>query len=279
MEIRSSEEKMTTLSGTLQAIILALGVYLIWMGATYLLEGRISLVHNSTPTGRAVYVLVANVLIGIGLAVWTLRMFVGSNIAGIKQMGFRSGKRTIIAVVLAVVAGGGLFLLQGPPSLNPLVLFNGLAQVLPVSMAEILVCWAVIGISFETWGKSKGKVVGVIVGIVAANFLFGVYHYAHSAPFNQTWMVFFLMAPGLVTSLVYFLGRDIYAAIIFHNFLGMMGVMQNVDLERFSQPLVHLYVLLAISVAALIAADVFFLRWSGWGAVRLDETATEFQEK
>jgi hypothetical protein len=260
MEIRSSETKTTTLSGTFQAIILALGVYLIWMGATYLMEGRISLVHNSTPTGRAIYVLIANVLIGIGLAVWALRMFVVSNIAGIKQMGFRSWKRTIIAVILAAVAGGGLFLLQGPPSLDPLVLFNGLAQVLPVSIAEVVVCWAVIGISFEAWGKSKGKVVGVIVGIVAADLLFGIYHYAHSAPFNQTWMVFFLMIPGLVTSLVYFLGRDIYAAIIFHNFLGMMGVMQNVDLERFSQPLVYLYILLGISVAALIAADVFFMR-------------------
>ena len=266
MKTLSSEEKTTTtLSGISQAIILALGVYLLWTAATYLLEGRISLVHNPTPTGRVIYVLTANVVIGIGLAVWALRMFVVSNIAGIKQLGFRSWQRTIIAILLAFVVGGGLFLLQGPPSFNPLVLFNGLAQVLPVSIAEVVVCWAVIGIAFEAWGRSKGKVVGVIVGIVAANFLFGFYHYAHSAPFNQTWMVFFLMIPGLITSLVYFLGRDIYAAIIFHNFLGMMGVMQNVDLERFSQPLYHLYILLVISVIALIAADGFFLRRLPWG--------------
>jgi hypothetical protein len=189
-----------------------------------------------------------------------LGLFVSSNIAPAQQLGFRSLKRTVIAGLIALAVGGGLFLLQGPPSLNPLVLFNGFAQVLPVSIAEVVVCWALIGGSFEAWSQAKGKVVGLIVGIVAANFLFGLYHYAHSAPFNQTWMVLFLMVPGLVTSLIYFLVRDIYTTILLHNFLGMTGVMQNVDLERFSQPLVHLYLLLIISVVALIAADLFFIR-------------------
>jgi hypothetical protein len=224
------------------------------------LEGHINLVHNPTPAGRAIYVLIANVVIGIGLTMWALQMFVGSNIANAKQLGFRSLKRTIVAGLIAFAVGGGLFLLQNPPSRNPLVLFNGFAQVLPVSIAEVVVCWAVIGGSFEAWGRSKGKAIGIIVGIVAADFLFGIYHFAHSAPFNQAWMVFFLMIPGLITSLVYFLGRDIYAAIIFHNFLGMTGVMQNVDLERFSQPLIPLYVLMIISVVVLVIADNFFIR-------------------
>jgi hypothetical protein len=264
MEILRTDQRTKTLSSPSQAVLLAFGVYLIWTAVTYLLEGRISLVHNPTPAGRAIYVLLANVVIGTGVATWALGLFVGSHIAPAKQLGFRSLKRTVFAGLIALAAGGGLFLLQGPPSLNPLVLFNGFAQVLPVSIAEVVVCWALIGGSFEAWSQSKGKIVGVIVGIVAANFLFGVYHYAHSGPFNQTWMVFFLMIPGLVTSLIYFLARDIYTTILLHNFLGMTGVMQNVDLERFSQPLYHLYILLIISVIVLIAADIFFIRrWRG----------------
>jgi membrane protease YdiL (CAAX protease family) len=204
--------------------------------------------------------LLANVVIGIGVAVWALRLFVASNIRTAKQLGFRSLKRTSIALLIAFAVGGGLFLLQSLPSTDPLVLFNGFAQVLPVSIAEVVVCWAVIGGSFEAWAQSKGKVTGIIGGIVAANFLFGLYHFAHSAPFNQVWMVFFLMIPGLVTSLVYFLGRDLYATIILHNFLGMTGVMQNVDLDRFSQPLYHLYILLIVSVAVLMIADNYFIR-------------------
>jgi hypothetical protein len=151
MKALSREEKITTLSAMTQAVLLALGVYLLWTADTYLLEGRISLVHNSTPAGRALYVLTANVVIGLGLAVWVLRTFVVSNVASAKQLGFRRFKRTFVAGLIALAVGGGLFLLQNPPSLNPLALLNGFAQVLPVSIAEVVVCWAVIGGSFEAW--------------------------------------------------------------------------------------------------------------------------------
>jgi len=60
------------------------------------LEGRISLVHNPTPTGRVIYVLLANAVIGIGVAAWALGLFVESNIAPAKQLGFRSLKRTVL---------------------------------------------------------------------------------------------------------------------------------------------------------------------------------------
>ena len=48
MEILSADQRTRTLSSPTQAVLLALGVYLLWTAATYLLEGRISLVHNST---------------------------------------------------------------------------------------------------------------------------------------------------------------------------------------------------------------------------------------
>lgn len=255
-----SQARVWHMSPATAAVVLSLFVYLLWTIATYLMEGRLNLLQEPTIGGRYVYVLVANVLIGTVGAIWALRWLLASQIVTVAQVGFRSLRRTLVVAVIGAVLGFGLLLQSQPASLDPLVLFNGFAQVLPVSIAEVVVCWAVIGGSFEAWAKSKGKVIGVIVGIMAANFLFGVYHYAHSAPFNQTWMVFFLMIPGLITSLVYFLGRDIYATILFHNFLGMTGVMQNVDLELFSQPLYLLYGLLVISVIVLIAADVFFIR-------------------
>lgn len=129
-----------------------------------------------------------------------------------------------------------------------------------MSIAEVVVCWVLVGASFEALARPKGKLIAIPVGIIAADLLFAGYHFAHSAPFNQLNMVLFLLIPGLLTSLVYFFGRDIYAAIIFHNFLGMTGVMQNVDLDLFSQPLYPLYALMVISVVVLIAADVFFIR-------------------
>ena len=80
-----------------------------------------------------------------------------------------------------------------------------------------------------------------------------MYHYAHSPPFNQTSIVLFLMLPSIATAVTYFLGRDIYAAVIVQNFMGIFGVIANLPaLEPFRQPMVPIYVLSAVSVAVLV---------------------------
>lgn len=257
---QKQQTKINSISGKTQTVLSALALFLIWMFATYMLEGRIDLMHHPDALNRFIYVITANVLIGVFGSFWILRRGLSLDITRKKDLGFRSLDRSLIACFIALVTGLGLFLLQGPPALDPLVIFNGFALVLPVSIAEIVVCWAVIGGTFEAWAKSKGKIIGVIVGIVASDLLFGFYHYAHSAPFNQLWMVMFLMIPGLVTGLIYFLGRDLYATILFHNFLGMTGVMQNADLERFQQPMLHLYIILIIAVVTLVALDQGLIR-------------------
>lgn len=176
------------------------------------------------------------------------------------QVGFRSLRRTVVVAAIGAVLGFGLLLQSQPASLAPLVLWNGFAQVLPVSIAEVIVCWALAGAVFEALARPKGRFIAIPVGIIAADLLFAGYHFAHSAPFNQLSMVLFLLIPGLLTSLVYFLGCDIYATILFHNFLGMTGVMQNIDLTLFSQPLYPLYGLVLISVLGLIGADLLLIR-------------------
>ena len=126
-------------------------------------------------------------------------------------------------------------------------------QVLPVSIAEVMVCWALIGSCFESIAKNnnKRKIISVITGAVAALVLFGMYHYAHSPPFNQTSFVLFLMLPSIATAVTYFLGRDIYAAVIVQNFMGIFGVLANLPaLEPFRQPMVPIYTLSAVSVDA-----------------------------
>jgi hypothetical protein len=187
--------------------LISVAVYLVWMAATYLFEGRVNMMARPTSAGRALYVLIANVVIGIGLAGWVLRSWVASGVVTLRQLGLRPLWRTIVAILIAGLAGFGLFLLQNPPSRDPIVVLNAFAQVLTVSIAEVVVCWALIGATFEGLTRTRGRWVALIVGIVAADLFFGVYHFAHSAPFNQLNMVFFLMIPGLVTGLVYFVNK------------------------------------------------------------------------
>jgi hypothetical protein len=68
------------------------------------------------------------------------------------------------------------------------------------------------------------------------------------------------MYPGILTSLVYFIGRDIYAAIIFHNFQALFGVMMNVNVASFTQPAYPILILAIASMLALVISDLLLIR-------------------
>ena len=250
--------------GVAKAILIALALYVAWVAATYLLEGRVNLLLHFDPVGRVLYVSIANIIIGTILAFWSLRYLLSSGFITYQQTGFRKpAGRTAVIIAASIVGGVAIFLLQNPVSTHPMVVFNTYMQVLPVSIAEVIVCWVVVGTSFESLTKRKihnKRVAPILVGAVVASVLFGVYHFAHSPPFNQVNMVLFLMIPAIAPSVAFFVGRDMYAAIIVQNFLGIVGVMQNIDLQAYSQPLFQMYILTIPAIAALIVAHIIILR-------------------
>ena len=257
-------------------VLISLCVYVVWTAATYLLEGRIHLLQRIDVFGRFEYAIVANMIIGTVGAIWLLSHYhIPSKFVSAKQMGFQQvSRRFITIVVISSLLGFGLFALQRPVSLNPIVISNVFAQTLPVSIAEVVVCWVVVGTSFESlllfsdksrtvlkWKNKKiTHIYAIIVGAVLATVLFGVYHFAHSPPFNQLNTVLFLMIPGTLTSIVYFIGRNIYATIIFHNFQALYGVMRSIDITSFSHLLYPLLIIASVSVLILIAADLLLVR-------------------
>jgi membrane protease YdiL (CAAX protease family) len=113
--------------------------------------------------------------------------------------------------------GFAFYAVQGAPSWNPVVLINAYSQVLVGSIAEILVCWAVIGSVSQALLQDRGRWVSVILAAIIASVFFGVYHFGHSPPFNTVALVVFLSVIGLVTSVFFFVSRDVYGTIAFHN--------------------------------------------------------------
>lgn len=105
-----------------------------------------------------------------------------------------------------------------------------------------------------------------MAGIVIAAIFFGFYHIAHSPPFNQPQMMGFLALIGVLTGLVYFIGRDIYATMAFHNFLGVTGVMGTLNaagaLASYSTPIIPLIATASISLGLFIVGDLFIVRRS-----------------
>jgi len=252
-----TQQTMNSRNTAVKLIAIALSIYVIWVAATYILEGRIQLFQKVDPIGRLTYVVIANIAIGTDLSTITIRYLMRARFVKPEQLGLNKSRlRTAAIITLAAAGSLILFLLQNPRTTEPIVVFNVFMQALPVSIAEVMVCWALIGSSFESLAKnrsSRKKLMSVIVGAVAASVLFGVYHYAHSPPFNQTSVVLFLMLPSIATAVTYFLGRDIYAAVIVQNFMGIFGVIGSLpNLEVYRQPMVPIYALSAVSVAAVI---------------------------
>jgi hypothetical protein len=248
----------------LKLVAIALSLYIIWVVATYILEGRIHLFQKVDPIGRMTYVIIANIAIGTVLSAIAIRYLLKAQLVKPRQLGLSKSRLRTAAIIASAAAGGlALFMLQNPRTTEPIVVFNAFMQVLPVSIAEVMVCWALIGSSFESLAKNnnKARILSVLAGAVAASLLFGVYHYAHSPPFNQTSMVLFLMLPSIATAVTYFLGRDIYAAVIVQNFMGIVGVLAGLpNLEVYRQPMVPIYALSVVSVAALIISVSVMLK-------------------
>ena len=103
----------------------------------------------------------------------------------------------------------------------------------------------------------------MIVAAIVASVFFGVYHFAHSPPFDTVPLVVFLSAIGLLTSVFFFVSRDVYGTIAFHNFLGILGVIRALEtsgnLSSFEHPIIPLLVMAVIAIALLITAHVFWL--------------------
>jgi hypothetical protein len=250
---------------TRMALSLTIGLYLLWVLATYLLEGRIHTFLRPEALGaRLSYALVANILIGIGGSALVIRFLSRAGTVSTEQAGFRGLEHATITVVIGVVLGFAFYALQGAPSWNPMVLINAYAQVLVGSIAEVLVCWAVIGsLSQSVLQEGRGRWVSLIFAAVIASVFFGVYHLAHSPPFNQVPVVVFLSVIGLVTSIFFFVSRDVYGTIAFHNFLGILGVIRALDasgkLSAFERPIIPLLVMAVVAIALLIATHVLWL--------------------
>lgn len=240
----------------------AFAVYALWVGATYLLEGLPGTLLRPDAAGlRLAYSIVANLGIGIALPLWILRGWVRAGLLRPAELGFSRPSRVALSVLLGAAAGYALFHTSAQQRLHPLVLVNGFAQTWVVSVAEILVCWGLLG--GAVLGAVRSSRAGAYAAAaVTASLSFGLYHFAHSAPFNQPEMVAFLCGIGLVTSAWWFISREVYGTAVFHNFFALTGVVAALAARRLipGEPALAIPSL-AVAAAALLLLLLASSRW------------------
>ena len=243
----------------------AFALYVAWVVATYLLEGLPGTLIRPEAVGlRLAYAVVANLLIGIFLALWLIRHALRAGVGTVADYGFSGPVRTAISVIIGALAGYALFHLAQAEPAHPIVVVNSFAQVWVVSVAEIVVCWALVGGTLHAALRPWSRWGAILVAATVASVLFGVYHYAHSAPFNEFRMVAFLTCIGFVTGLWWFVSRDVYGTSVFHNFFGVTGVLAALQAGGLVPERPELAVPLVIT--ALIAT--LALAWPGISWIR-----------
>jgi hypothetical protein len=243
-------------------VLAALALYVVWTAATYLLEGRRKTFHKpASSKDRLVYAAVANMFIGTLGSIGLVRWF--AVWSGSPWLGFAVPRSTLLSIVAGLVLGAALLAIQRPATWNPLVLVNAYAQTLVVSIAEVLVCWAVVGAAVTFAAAGLGAAAAAIIGLLVASISFGVYHFAHTAPFNTPRLVVGLSIVGLATGIFFAVSRDIYGTIVFHNFLAVKGVADALSrqglLDQFKRAQLVLIAVAVSAVALLVAARAFLL--------------------
>lgn len=247
--------------------LVAIGTYVTWTALTWLLEGRIqTFLRPEAVTDRLIYTGVTNVVVGTILALLLVREFVASGFTTRSQLGFRSAPRTLGAIIVGGILGFGFYVLQQPPTTDSVVVMNVFAQVLPVSIAEVVVCWVVVGGSVAALLRNRGMSRYPADGsaLVVSAVLFGVYHFAHSPPFNTTEMVGLLTVVGVGTGLIYFVGGSFYGALVFHNSMALFGIVSSLaeagQLGTYEQPLVPLLTTALVALIILVGIERLFVK-------------------
>ncbi|MFC7096388.1 type II CAAX prenyl endopeptidase Rce1 family protein [Halobaculum marinum] len=251
---------------------LALGTYAAWTLLTWLLEGRIrTLLRPDATLDRLVYTLVANVLVGTVLALVVAgALVVGATVAtgtvSRRDLGFPGWRRSVAAALVGGALGLGVFTLQGPATTDPVVLVNVYAQVLPVSIAEVTVCWVVVGGTVAAVIRRSGgsDTVARVASLGVASVCFGAYHFAHSPPFDTLEMVVLLTVVGVATSVVYAASGSVYGALAFHNALALYGVVASLAaserLASYGRPVVPVLVTGVVALAVFVATERLVVR-------------------
>lgn len=246
------------------ALLLAGALYAVWVLATYALEKRLSTFRRPDASGaRFAYTVLANVMVGtVGATIVIRALLRAPALPVVTAYGVAEPPRVLLTALAGIALGAIILRVQGLATWHPTVLLNAFAQVLVVSIAEVLVCWGLLGGAVRNVLGSG--LIPLAAAIVVSAVAFGVYHVAHSPPFDAPRMVLLLTGVGIVTGVFFFLSQDLYGTILFHNAFALRGVTEALAdsgrLPFYRRPQVSLLATAAAAILILIVAETLLVR-------------------
>ncbi|ABS56603.1 hypothetical protein Mboo_2089 [Methanoregula boonei 6A8] len=203
-------------SSPVSLVLIPLVIVLIWLLENFLLAGTTHLFQHANPLVLVLYTVLAGILVGIVVPVVRIRATFLSGAVNMFQIGFRSARRTIIAVGFTAITCVIVSLFTGLPGSGPettesVALFF---LMLPVTVAAVMICWGLVGTHIQAYVRREGITVSVIAGVIVTSVIFAL---ALSALFAGPDLKTFISAffgVGCISALFFFAVRDIYATVI-----------------------------------------------------------------
>jgi hypothetical protein len=241
-------------------VVIPLLVYGIWVLETFLLERSPGLFAHYQPLPLVMYMVFANIIVGIAVPVILMRSAFISGAVNMFQIGFRSPRRAILATVFTALIGYFSLITFTPYGVQRFALFNTLALMIPVAVASVMVCWVLIGTHVQAYVRSGGTVSSIIAGVLVTGIAFGLSSLTRSPPLNQPDDLLIMTVLGLASALFFFSIRDVYASSLFVAFGIMSAVFQRIDPVYGDTVLPLVYETAALSVLSLLISHYYLYR-------------------
>ena len=197
-------------------ILIPLIIVIIWLLENYLLAGSSRLFLQASHPGLVLYTILSGIVVGILVPLVRIRVAFLSGAVNMFQIGFRSLRRTVVAVSLTALSlYGGVVLMslwgQGFNRWTGAALFIFL---LPTAIAAVMICWGLVGTHVQACVRSAGVVISVFTGVLLTALVFAIAMTGlfGTADFQEQFAGFFAL--GCVSALFFFAVRDIWATVI-----------------------------------------------------------------
>lgn len=240
----------------IRLLVIPLLLYVIWLIEIFLLEGSPALFLNPDPVPLVIYTAAGCVLIGILAPVLLIRRSFASRSVNMLQIGFRPLRRTVAVCTVTAILCYFVVLLAVPAGPGRVFASGAFLLYLPTAIAAVMICWVYIGTHLQALVRTGGAVVSIPTGVVITSILFGIASLAHTPAAGHGDTLVRSILLGIVTALVFFAARDVYATVI----VATTGMVLIYPPGPDAVLLPGVFLSAALALGALFAVHAYFSR-------------------
>ena len=253
----------------LRLLVIPLAMYTVWVLATFLLEGTVSLFQHPDSLGICLYTIMACILSGMVIPIIWIRGSFMSGAVNMFQIGFRAVRRTVMACALTTLAGYMSVVLFSPFGTDRIAFAEMFLILLPTAIASVMVCWVLVGTHVQAFVRSGGTLISIIAGSLVTAGLFCLTSLAHSPAVRVQPAIAGFLVLGLSAAVFFFAVRDVYAGSIFTAVGLTFVIADRIIIKNIQAMMPAVYGSALLAVIALVGIHLYLTR--NFRTIRLPE--------